>query len=165
MKAEAIVSSTCWAAAATSRSTSPDSLGTCFWVSIVALSSTHNDGTLSLFQRVFLDSSGHVCISLIHQRRHLSRCLKVSWRCQSKSLGAQSPEYDTATSYCSSAASPQSSPGQILEACQDQAKWDRSHTAPSCHLQPTWTLHAWPLTSSTAKAAHSAKTPTEGDGH
>ena len=54
-----------------------------FCVPIVALG-TRNDGALSLFQEVFLDSSGHVYISLLRQCRRLTRCLKVSGRRQSK---------------------------------------------------------------------------------
>ena len=39
-------------------------------------------------------------------------------------MGALSQEYDTATSYRSSAPSPQKSPDQFLEAYQDPAKWE-----------------------------------------
>ena len=72
VQAEAVVSSTFWAAATRSRITS-----------IVALG-TRNDGALPLFQEIFLDCSGHVCTSLLCQRRHLPRCLKVSGPRQSK---------------------------------------------------------------------------------
>ena len=83
MKADAIVSSICRGSRYKVTNHISKQLWYLFCVPIVALI-TRNDGALSLLQEIFLDSSSHVCVSLLHQCCRLTRCLKVSGRRQSK---------------------------------------------------------------------------------
>ena len=127
VKADTTVSSICRAADNRSRITLPGTLGTCF-VSPSLLSSPATMGCCpysrnsSWTAAVISAAVSFTSVSVSVVVSKLPDGVKARAKCPDGSLPSQ--ESDTATSYCSSVLNPHLSPGQILEAYPDPAKWE-----------------------------------------